>query len=294
MEFRGTRRGFTLVELLVVIAIIGVLVAMLLPAVQAAREAARRSSCSNNLKQLGLALHNYHDTYKSFPYGSRNNTAPAKTDLMGWTVSVLPFIEQGNIYDLMNTSFNWSEAPNVQFATQRMEAYLCPSGPEVKADDNTNYFTTHYYGVMGPTGVNPQSLTNYPENTSGSHGGFSQAGIWYHNDVRGFNNIIDGTSNTFAFGEISWTDRGGNPTRYRVWTRGGRVNDFMAPCKNVANQINTDQTGLFNDMSYGSQHPGGCQFGLADGSVRFVSETIDYNMLLSAASMSGGETVKLD
>lgn len=287
------KRGFTLVELLVVIAIIGVLVALLLPAVQAAREAARRMSCSNNLKQLGLALHNYHDTNLSFPFGSRQTATPSKTDMVGWHVSILPFVEQTALFANFDTNLNWNEAPNEQYGRIRMNMYLCPSGAKVKADDNAVYFTTHYYGMMGPTGTNPQTATTYLENTGGSHGGMSQAGIFYHNDVRNFSSVTDGTSNTFAFGEISWSDRRGLVTRYRVWSRGGRASDFMAPCKNLANQINSDQTSLFNDMSYGSNHPNGCMFGMVDGSVKFVAQTTAYNVLLSSASMNGGESLML-
>ncbi|PQO40244.1 DUF1559 domain-containing protein [Blastopirellula marina] len=283
------RSGFTLVELLVVIAIIGVLIALLLPAVQQAREAARRMSCSNQLKQLGLALHNYHDTTSSFPYGSRGSS-----NMVGWHVAILPFIEQGNLYDQMDMTVNYDTGVNAPFRSTKMDPFLCPSGSSEKADDNSAYFTTHYYGVMGPTGTNPQTGVAYKENTSGSHGGFSKEGMWYHNEVRKMRDMIDGTSNTFALGEISWTARNGKATRYRPWSRGGRANDFMAPCKNIAQPINADYTALFNDMSYGSNHPGGCMFTMGDASVQFVPETIDYDILLATASCSGGEAKTLD
>lgn len=286
-----SRSGFTLVELLVVIAIIGVLIALLLPAVQQAREASRRNSCSNKLKQLGLALHNYHDTYQSFPFGSlvmTNNTNP-----MGWHYAVLPFIEQNAVYDQGNIVEQYHLGVNAPLRDLRMDAYLCPSSgsKSEKADDNSAYFTTHYYGIMGPTGTNPQSNTTYQENTSGSHGGFSKEGIFYFNERRKFADLLDGTSNTFMLGEISWSARNGNATRYRPWNRGGQLNQFMAPCKNVANPINSDYTALFNDMSYGSNHPGGCQFAMGDASVHYVPEVVDYNVYLSTASMAGSETL---
>ncbi|WP_234824120.1 DUF1559 domain-containing protein [Bremerella cremea] len=288
-----SRSGFTLVELLVVIAIIGVLIALLLPAVQQAREAARRNSCSNKLKQLGLALHNYHDTYKSFPFGSLvmdNNSNP-----MGWHYSILPFIEQNAMYEQGNMIEQYHQGVNAPLREIRMDAYICPSAGSKaeKADDDSKYYTTHYYGIMGPTGTNPQSNTAYKENTSGSHGGFSREGIFYFNERRTFADVIDGTSNTLMLGEISWAARKGNSTRYRPWNRGGRLNEFMAPCKNVANPINSDYTALFNDMSYGSNHPGGCQFAMADASVHFVPEVVDYNVYLSSASTSGGETLSV-
>ncbi|TWT32963.1 DUF1559 domain-containing protein [Blastopirellula retiformator] len=285
----GRRAGFTLVELLVVIAIIGVLIALLLPAVQQAREAARRMSCTNQLKQLGLALHNYHDTTKSFPYGSRGSG-----NQVGWHVAILPFIEQGNLFDQMDMTVDFHAGVNAPFRETRMEPFLCPSSPSEKADDNSAHFTTHYYGVMGPTGTNPASGTAYQENTSGSHGGFSKEGAWSHDEVHKMRDITDGTSNTFFLGEISWTQRNGNATRYRPWSRGGRTNNFMAPCKNVAQPINADFIALFNDMSYGSNHPGGCMFALGDASVRFVAETVNYDTLLSMASCGGGETATLD
>ncbi|GAA4424624.1 DUF1559 domain-containing protein [Bremerella cremea] len=281
-----SRRGFTLVELLVVIAIIGVLIALLLPAVQQAREAARRSTCTNNLKQLGLALHNYHDTYKAFPYGSRGTT-----DLMGWHVSLLPFIEQTALFDSADTTLSYGSGVNNALLTVTIDGYQCPSGTEKFADDSPTQVTTHYYGVMGPTGTKPgTSSTNYPEGYSSSvYGGFSQAGMWYHEEVRRMRDVTDGTSNTLFVGEISWSDRNGKDTRYRVWSRGGREGNWMAPCKNVAFAINSDQTSIFNDMSFGSNHPGGCLFALGDASVRFLPETVDFDSYLSAASMNGGE-----
>jgi prepilin-type N-terminal cleavage/methylation domain-containing protein len=283
-------RGFTLVELLVVIAIIGVLVALLLPAVQAAREAARRMSCTNNLKQLTLSLHNYHDTVGSFPPGG------IASNQLGWPVHILPYIEQVNLYNAFNHSVNYQTTPNKEQALVRVPAYTCPSGPEIRSDDpgadgmsGTTPYTIHYYGVMGPKGTNPVTNTAYPINTGGGHGGYSQAGLFYVNESRTFGDILDGTSNTFAFGEISWSDRRGKVTRYRAWTRGGLVNDWMAAAKNVANPINSDLTTLFNENSYGSNHPGGTHFSRADGSVGFVSDNTATSVLLSLASRDGGE-----
>lgn len=285
---RPRQRGFTLIELLVVIAIIAILIALLLPAVQQAREAARRTQCKNNLKQIGLALHNYHETHGQFPMGATRTRQG-----LSWHVSILPQIDQAPRFAQFDM-----EAPGDTFdsGTNRplcrdgeIAAWLCPSGTEVKADDNASDYTTHYYGVMGPTGTNPQSGVAYKENTGGVHGGFSQEGMFYMAETRKIRDCTDGASNSMHVGEISWSDRNGNATRYRAWTRGGGVNEFIAPAKNMAQQINADYTALFNDMSFGSNHVGGAQFLMGDGRVRFVSENVDYNLLLSSASIAGGE-----
>lgn len=282
------RSGFTLIELLVVIAIIAILVAILLPAVQQAREAARRSQCKNKLKQIGLALANYEESYTVFPMG-----ATRTTNGLSWHVAILPYLEKSGLFEQFefegaNAVFSSSiNRPLCQNSPE--DDFLCPSATEVKADDNASDYTTHYYGIMGPTGTNPESGTAYSENTNGPHGGFSREGIFTIFDSRAVRDVKDGMSSTLFVGEISWSDRDGNNTRYRAWTRGGQIDQFMAPCKNVAQQINADYTALFNDMSYGSDHTGGAQFLYGDGRVTFVSEIVDYDVLLSTASIKGNE-----
>lgn len=284
-----SNHGFTLVELLVVIAIIGILVSLLLPAVQSAREAARRTECSNNLKQIGVALHNYHDTHNAFPMGATN-----RTQGLSWHVSILPFIEETALFEDFDQNRQFDQTPNSPMRAMKMKAYLCPSGAEIQADDNNADYTTHYYGCMGPTGTNPETGTAYRENTSGPHGGWGLQGLFAWNASRTFANVLDGTSNTIAVGEISWSDRNGKQTRYRAWTRGGQSGQFMAPCKNIHYPINSDFTIDFNDMSMGSNHPGGAQFALVDGSVRFVADSINFGAYLAAASMDAGEVKVLD
>ncbi|MCA9210072.1 MAG: DUF1559 domain-containing protein [Planctomycetales bacterium] len=233
----GKRTGFTLVELLVVIAIIGVLVAMLLPAVQAAREAARRSDCSNKLKQFGLALQNFHDTYKNFPPGMTDDD----TDNLGWGTYILPFIEQGNLYDQMSTVVTTS-TPNAgmpspvmivkggthsnidswtvsspqpwqvnhtmqqTYTKQVLPAYLCPSNP-IPDRDEDGYGASHYVGNAG------NELLALASWGCGSPNATSQQNGVLMNDNHNQNTmalnmaaVTDGTSNTLLVGEIGRSD----------------------------------------------------------------------------------------
>lgn len=298
---RGKHQGFTLVELLVVIAIIGVLIALLLPAVQQAREAARRMQCSNNLKQLGLALHNYHDTFGKLPSGGHQETE------LSWHVSILPFMEQPALYDQFAfTTGGYAQTNKVQHATNRVDGYLCPSGSIENATDSahTDKYTTHYYGVMGPKGTNPTSSSAYVGNYSStggtcpvsSHGGLSDQGMLRTNQNRAFRDVTDGTSNTVMVGEKSWAKPSGGTdfARYRPWTRGSAGTGggcWASGVKNLAYPINSQHVTQFNDISFGSEHPGGAMFLNVDGSVAFLPETIDFGVLLSNASRDGGEPV---
>ncbi|MCI0359494.1 MAG: DUF1559 domain-containing protein [Planctomycetaceae bacterium] len=326
---RGAHRGFTLVELLVVIAIIGVLVALLLPAVQAAREAARRSSCSNKLRQLAIALHNHHDTYLKFPPGAEANVLPkpnptnTQSFIRGtsWIVYSLPFFEQQPLYDRYRFDLAYNSVENgTTVGPVAVPTLHCPSGPDVKRylDPNANVTTnpsTHYYGVMGPGGNSDNhTITHGGATYTFRRGDAANNAAWsFHGILSQYRDepgsistgrvvrmaeITDGTTNTLMLGEIS-RDRPPSFTcsanfQYRSWIRGN--NSGSGTTKNVKFPINSTYYNCsdnFNDISFMSHHPGGAQFALGDASVRFVPQTIDLVVYQLSASMGGGENVSL-
>ncbi len=286
-------RGFTLVELLVVIAIIGILIALLLPAVQAAREAARRSQCSNNLKQVGLALHNYADTYQTFPSGwiwpgSGNQ------ECWAWSTLILPYLEQQAMHDQLGVTmanlYQRVLSPEWQSVVGRLEtpisSFMCPSDTEFHREGQIHHarrfdggqgWATHHYrpGVsnyMGNMGFRQRSRAQ--NNAAG--------GVFTGNSTVSFKDITDGTSNTFAVGERdtkhcrsgSWVGiRNAAGTGSRgVYTAVG----WARPIINAPNPPFSWGSDQGCGEGFGSLHPGGCQFTLCDGSVKFISETIDH------------------
>lgn len=277
MKAKGkSKSGFTLVELLVVIAIIGVLIALLLPAVQAAREAARRISCSNNLKQIGLAMHNHHDVNKKFPPGFRSNNPGVPNNsswcrsggVQGapWTVLILPFAEQEHYYDMFDFTVpfqannNQMTAPN-DALIQELEMYRCPS------DARDNRLFSSYFGVQGGGSAPDCANTGCtPSNVRGSY----VSGMLYAGSQTRMADVTDGTTNVFLVGE----SRYGNA----VWGASAKQDGCSYP-RNLAgaqDQINLypDQ-GVHDTRGFSSFHPTGAQFCFVDGSVHFISETID-------------------
>jgi prepilin-type N-terminal cleavage/methylation domain-containing protein len=290
---RGLRPAFTLIELLVVIAILAILIGLLLPAVQKVRDAAARTKCSNNLKQIGLALHNYHDAIGVLPPASTSNVD------LAYTALILPYMEQGPIAERMDYKKGYNTAPNDAVLGSRIASYLCPASA---SEDSTlvTAKTMHYPAVMGPKGTipltSPAQTYNVTSTSPATHGGFSNHGILTIDSKSKLANIPDGSSNTLMVGEMSWKDA----ACYRPWSRGwdaGSTNATPAG-KNVVDGLNVtayNGTG-FNDVSFGSDHNGGngANFLLGDGSVRYVTTAIPLANFMAAASKDGGETLTLD
>ncbi len=302
------RFGFTLIELLVVIAIIAILIALLLPAVQQAREAARRSQCKNNLKQIGIALHNYHDLHRTFPFGfDRHGT--------GWTAMILPQLEQNNLYETLTFAEtgagDWNVAgANQQACQQVIAGFRCPSCPVPEQLDWE--------------GIPSRSPVTYTANASGDRvedrnsgepgsvgeTGVNQTGVFFDRSRIRIGDITDGTSNTVAVGEVptnfdqSFPGAGGNEFLDHFAIGSPNIDgdgplppgDFSEFVGSTAVEFNLffRPTGVDGDMmtlSYGSYHSGGAHLLLADGSTRFVSDTIDATIRQAIGTRNGGEVV---
>jgi prepilin-type N-terminal cleavage/methylation domain-containing protein len=312
--------GFTLVELLVVIAIIGTLVALLLPAVQAAREAARRSSCQNNLRQIGLAIHSYHGVHRCFPPGAVNLGVCCSTEsFTSWTLSILPHLEQTALHRLYNHAAT-NESPENRLVRQEyVAAYVCPSDiganllerPETGPanDRRIAYMTGSYRGVGGRSDGSGW-WDNYPQYTKLPR---HWKGVFHVVDGRAklpdgqpgmqrperFGSILDGTSNTLMVGEYSSKS---NARRRTFWAYSyGSYNksDVVPESRTLLNDWNRcaaigGQGGFQScNRAWGSFHPGIVPFLLCDGSVRSVAETVDMHLLAEAATIAGGEPSQL-
>jgi len=299
------RTGFTLIELLVVIAIIAVLVALLLPAVQQAREAARRSQCKNQLKQIGIAMHDYLETFSIFPPASVRGG-----NQLSWHVLILPQIDFLPLFEQVNFSLAGYGNHDGVLGGKRIPAYFCPSSNKEFDSTAATLYTTHYYGIMGPKNVVAGVPVPYTCTTHGgaamgaspnecsisggvAHGGYSNHGMLNLPSRVRDRDVTDGLSNTMFVGEISnhKTISGSDMVGYRRWYRGENGTP-SAGSKNVANPINAmgyNGSNNFNDISLGSNHTGGTQVLMGDGVVRFFSENIDMSVYLSAASRNGDE-----
>lgn len=310
----GRQRGFTLVELLVVIAIIGVLIALLLPAVQQAREAARRMSCSNNLKQLGLALHNYHDINKRFPINWYNGSGTGGNN-MCVLIGILPFIEQTSLYDginLANNNLTLYTVNGKRVCDYQIQAYQCPSDPDVQTPNPTTGAQLCSYApsigsqymqsaagcdLLANAGAFPSGLgldtNNDGEdpfnrgNVRSDHGDQPVSGPFGRGYFTPYSariaDITDGTSNTILMGEVrmkcqtfaAW----GWSWPDNLWYATTAPINFPTCPTDARYGTNTCFSNASNNWNatfgFKSAHPGGCQFVLADASVHFLSETLD-------------------
>ncbi|MCA9079096.1 MAG: DUF1559 domain-containing protein [Planctomycetaceae bacterium] len=325
------RRGFTLIELLVVIAIIAILIALLLPAVQQAREAARRTQCKNNMKQFGLALHNYHDVFTMFPLGvsvkwDATATAPTSNFYSNANAALLPYFEQANLKGLYNESLAW-ENQSSTVAKTVIPSFVCPSnaGNTVVSVD-----------VLAAFPVGAQlAITTYLYN-KGSHGGWCSNPISMGNRVGMFDtnltckmrDLTDGSSNTIAMGEGAsgslftvcegqgctgpgsgeaaqgWIQAQPNSTGFKGPPPMGipAIGSIFGSSMDLINKNPVTET-LINDgvnncadaghatSNYRSYHVGGVHFLLGDGSARFVSENIDRGTFNALSTRGGGEVV---
>lgn len=285
-------RGFTLVELLVVIAIIGILIALLLPAVQAVREAVRRSQCSNNLKQIGLALHNYHDALQCFPPGFVNYPPKAMADTRGWGWGelILPFIEQAALHDALGVNTipfggGTYPAPATALTQTPLPGYRCPSdrGPDIN-EKRGNHGMSNYSGVYGngyPAGRDPDG-TSYPNTFAGNHEWRFGNGMFSADKGVRIRDIGDGTTNVVAVGERACGVVGGVTYSGAIWVGKYGHSNQASTLRGIRNN---DSDCIFgsNQWTYSSQHPGGLHFVLCDGSVRFIAATVERMIMARAA-----------
>ncbi len=290
-----TQRGFTLVELLAVIAIIGVLIGLTLPAIQSVRESARRTSCSNKLKQIALGLHSFQSSMRNLPSGIRPQ-ASDKFPSLTWLAQILPYIEQQNLWDRTTQEFSANSNPFTHSNQQQLiNTYACPSDPNAGrvhfTHENRIVALTNYLGVNG---------TNWE----------NQDGVLYLNSRTKFSEIKDGLSNTLMAGE-----RPPSPDYWYGWWYVGYgqqgtgsvdmllgVNELNAPpipgettyleqCPAGPYQFEVGNSNEQCDaLHFWSHHPSGAHFALCDGSIQFLAYTVDNDVLLSLATKSGGET----
>lgn len=299
------RSAFTLIELLVVIAIIAILIALLVPAVQKVREAAARTQCLNNLKQIALALHGYHDTYKVLPAGGLTVGATTEAGLP-FQVLILPYIDQGNIAVLFDPAKGYRQSPNIDLAIFRVPVYTCPSSnspKSINAADKSGSsplggtynlpdfaWTVHYYGNPGP-----KNGTIYlGENFSAADGGAATQGMLFKDSKVKLTQVTDGTSNTIMVGETSFN---ANLPGYRMWIRGCNNSPTCASIHNVTFPLNSNPftgSARFMDISFGSEHAGSTNFAMGDGTVRSISNSVDFNNYQRLATRDGNESVNID
>jgi prepilin-type N-terminal cleavage/methylation domain-containing protein/prepilin-type processing-associated H-X9-DG protein len=310
------RHGFTLVELLVVIAIIGVLVALLLPAVQSAREAARRSQCQNNFRQVGISLHNHHSARNEFPEGQFHEITPY-FHAPGWGALILPYMENTNVFDQMQggAKGNIVDAGVREAGGNLIQAYICPSDPaestwvevgsgfNVGPGPNDDFRRSNMAGVSGPY--------LWIEEGTNSKGRKNARGMLINKRALRVKDCLDGTSSTAFVGEVTG-GRGVHPTAGHAWightwmgwnlqdvSRGingfgsvpGGRNDSIDPFDGDGGNRHQE---FYTESGFSSFHPGGCHFLFVDGSVQFLNEDITHSILHAYSTRGDGETIGSD
>lgn len=304
------RSGFTLIELLVVIAIIAILIGLLLPAVQKVREAAARMKCQNNLKQISLAIHNFHSSYERFPFGAGVCCTPTGPN---WTVDIMPFAEQKNVVDSLNLTIanGMQNAVNATAVQQVIPMFICPSDPASNKPIMTR-FAAHnaspalalwYPASMGPTHMDqcPFCPNGTPSPTNfccqgwnfgtGAGGGSPAgtfAGIFGRTSVTTirFSSVTDGLSGTFLIGETLPADC----TFMGVFSQNFPLSGTSIP-------LNTFETAVdanwYRTCGFKSKHTGGANFAMGDASVRFVSAMVDFVIYNGVGTRAGGEIASI-
>lgn len=309
------RQAFTLVELLVVIAIIGILIALLLPAVQSAREAARRMQCANNFKQVGLAMHNYNTAHGCFPPGmiiadsrrpSDGSCGPWNAPNYpgwGWGTFLLPFLEYQTVYDMIdfNAGSYAATGTNRQAGAMRIGVYLCPTDPQDELVGCCSGFTMGTHPDEDVYMTNMAGVADSEDWTC--TGGIVAKELSVSDGFMGnrtgarIAQVSDGASNTLMIGEVT----GGGPGSFKshLWstwdlldTKDGINGPFTIPGGGWPPDESSSGTYTgFRNTGFASYHPGGCHFVLADGSVQFLSESIAASTLKNLTTRAGGEAV---